>query len=50
VLESAMPSAVLNIVVATEFDARPEFVTAAVTTTTLFSALTLTLWLAYLGG
>jgi malate permease and related proteins len=50
VLESAMPSAVLNIVVATEFDARPEFVTAAVTTTTLLSALTLTLWLAYLGG
>jgi len=50
VLESAMPSAVLNIVVATEFDARPEFVTAAVTTTTLFSAFTLTLWLAYLGG
>jgi predicted permease len=50
VLESAMPSAVLNIVVATEFDVRPEFVTAAVTTTTLLSALTLTLWLAYLGG
>jgi predicted permease len=50
VLESAMPSAVLNIVVATEFDARPEFVTAAVTTTTLLSAITLTLWLAYLGG
>jgi len=50
VLESAMPSAVLNIVVATEFDTRPEFVTAAVTTTTLISALTLTLWLAYLGG
>lgn len=50
VLESAMPSAVLNIVVATEFDARPEFVTAAVTTTTLLSSITLTLVLAYLGA
>ena len=50
VLESAMPSAVLNIVVATEYDTRPEFVTAAVTTTTLLSGITLTLVLAYLGA
>ncbi len=50
VLESAMPAAVLTTVLATEYDVEPSFVTAAVFSTTLLSALTLTPILAFLGG
>ena len=49
ILESAMPTAVLTMVLATEFDVEPEFVTAAVFITTLISPLTITPILAILG-
>jgi hypothetical protein len=49
VLESAMPTAVLAMVLALEFDAEPEFVTSAVMMTTLLSPLTLTPILILLG-
>ena len=48
-LEAAMPTAVLTTVLATEYNARPTFVTAAVFVTTLLSPLTITPLLAYLG-
>lgn len=47
---SAMPTAVLMGVVATEFGTEPSFVTLAVTVTTLLSPLTLTPILALLGA
>lgn len=50
VLEAAMPVAVLTTILATEFDAEPSFVTAAVLVTTLLSPLTLTPLLAFLGA
>lgn len=50
IAESAMPTAVMAAVLATEFDAEPAFATAAVTITTLLSPLTLTPLLAYLTG
>ena len=50
VLESAMPVAVTNTILATEFDTEPTFVTAAVLITTLLSPLTLTPLLAFLGA
>jgi len=50
VLESAVPTAVLTTVLATEFDLQPAFVTTAVVTSTLLSPLTLTPLLAYLGA
>lgn len=50
VLEAAMPSAVICIILATEYDVEPGFVTAVVVTTTLLSPLTLTPLLAYLGA
>lgn len=50
VVESAMPSAVLVTILATEYDVEPAFVTTAVFTSTLLSPITLTLLLAYLGG
>ena len=50
VLEASMPSAVLNIVLATEYDVEPAFVSAAVFTSTLASAFTLTPLLAILKG
>jgi len=49
VLEAATPSAVLNTVLATEFDVEPTLVTATVFVTTLLSPLTITPLLAYLG-
>lgn len=49
ILESAMPTAVTTIVIATEFDVEPEFVTAAVFVSTLISPLTITPILAILG-
>ena len=50
VLEAAMPVAVLTTILATEFDAEPTFVTAAVLVTTLLSPFTLTPLLAFLGA
>ncbi len=50
VVEAAMPAAVLNTVLATQFDTEPSFVSAVVAATTLLSAITLTPLLAYLGG
>jgi predicted permease len=50
ILESAMPSAVVITVLATEYDVEPSFVTAAVFTSTLLSPLTITPLLAYLGA
>ena len=50
VLESAMPTAVLATVLATEFDTQPSFVTSVVLVTTLISPLTITPLLYYLGA
>lgn len=50
ILEAGMPSAVLTTVLATEYDAEPSFVTAAVFSSTLLSIFTLTPLLAYLGA
>ena len=45
-----MPAAVLNTVLATQFETEPAFVSAAVVVTTLLSIFTLTPLLAILGG
>lgn len=50
VLESAMPSAVMTTILATEFDSDPSFASVAALATTLASLLTVTLWLNLLGG
>jgi predicted permease len=50
ILEAAMPAAVMTTILATEFEAEPTFVTAAVLVTTLLSPLTLTPLLAFLGA
>jgi predicted permease len=50
VLESAMPSAVLSTILATEYDVDPAFVSTAVFTSTLLSPLTLTPLLLFLGA
>jgi predicted permease len=50
VLESAMPSAVITTVLATEYDLEPAFISTAVFVTTLLSVLTVTPILAYLQG
>lgn len=50
VLEAAMPSAVICIVLATEYDVEPAFVTSVVFLSTLLSPLTLTPLLLYLGA
>ena len=50
ILEAAMPTAVLTTVLATEFNAEPSFVSAAVLITTLLTPLTLTPLLALLGA
>jgi len=50
VLESSMPTAVLSIILATEYDVEPAFVTTAVFATTLLSPLTLTPLLLILGA
>ena len=50
VLQSAMPSAVMTTMLATEFDTEPVFVTTVVMVTTLLSPLTLTPLLAILGA
>lgn len=50
ILETSMPAAVMNIVLATEYNLHPSYVTAVVFMTTLLSPLTLTPILAILGG
>jgi predicted permease len=50
VLQTAMPSAIITIVLATEYDVEPTFVTSAVFVTTLLTPLTVTPLLAYLGA
>jgi hypothetical protein len=50
ITQTSMPTAVLMTVLATEYNLEPAFVTAAVTTSTLLSPLTLTPLLAYLGA
>lgn len=50
VLQTAMPSAIITIVLATEYDVEPTFVTSAVFVTTLLSPLTVTPILSHLGA
>jgi predicted permease len=50
ILQTAMPSAIITIVLATEYEVEPTFVTSAVFVTTLLSPLTVTPILAYLGA
>ncbi len=50
IIEASTPTAVLCTILATEFDAKPAFVTTVVTVTTILSPLTLTPLLAYLGA
>ncbi len=50
IAESAMPTAVMMTMVATEYNAQPAFVTMAVALTTLLSPLTITPLLALLGA
>jgi predicted permease len=50
ILESAMPTAVSTILVASEFNSDPAFVSAVVILSTLLTPLTLTPLLAYLGA
>lgn len=50
ILEAAMPSAVINTVLATQYDADPPYVAGVVAATTLLSPLTLTPLLAFLGA
>jgi malate permease and related proteins len=50
VLEAAMPAAVVNTVLATQFETESPFVSAVVVATTILSIFTLTPLLAYLGG
>jgi len=50
ILEAAMPTAVLNTVIALEFGVEPAFVTGAVLVSTLLSPLTVTPLIALLGG
>ncbi|MBN1666261.1 MAG: AEC family transporter [Anaerolineales bacterium] len=50
ITQAAMPTAVLSIVLATEYDTEPVFVTTAVFVSTLLSPIILTPLLAYLGA
>lgn len=50
ILEAAMPTAVLNTVIAIQFGVQPAFVTGAVLLSTLLSPLTVTPLIALLGG
>jgi predicted permease len=42
ILEAAMPTAVVNSILASQYDVEPEFVSSAILVTTLLSPLTLT--------
>jgi predicted permease len=48
-LEAAMPSAVVNTILALEFDIAPTFVTSVVFATTILSPVTLTILIAFIG-
>jgi len=50
ILQASMPTAVISIILATEFDVEPAFVTSVVFASTLLSPLTLTPLLAFLGA
>ena len=50
ILESAMPTAILTTLLATQFNAQPSFSTAVVVITTILSPLTLTPLLSWLGA
>jgi predicted permease len=50
IVESAMPSAILSTLLATEYDVEPSFVTAVVFLTTIISPITLTILLKFLGA
>lgn len=50
IVQASMPTAVFTIILATEFDARPQFVTGVVLVSTLASTLTLTVLLSFLLG
>jgi len=50
ILQASMPSAVICIVLATEYDVEPAFVTSVVFLTTVLSPITLTALLSYLGA
>ena len=50
ILESAMPTAVMMTILATEYNVEPSFVTTVVFTSTLLSPLTITPLLSYLGA
>ena len=50
IIESAMPTAIMTTVLATEYNVKPSFVSTAVFTSTLLTPLTLTPLLAYLGA
>ena len=48
ILQAAMPSAVLTSIIAIEYKLIPEFVTTTVLFATLYSILTLTIFLTYI--
>jgi len=50
ITEAAMPAAVINTILATEYNVEPEFVSTVVFISTLLSPLTITPLLAYLGA
>jgi predicted permease len=50
ITQASMPTAVMTIVLATEFDVRPAFVSTVVAITTILSPVTLTPLIALLGG
>ncbi|MEN8241046.1 MAG: AEC family transporter [Chloroflexota bacterium] len=50
VTEASMPTAVMAIILASEFDVRPAFVSTVVAASTILSPLTLTPLIAFLGG
>ena len=50
ITQAGMPSAVITIILATEYDVEPEFVTSVVFATTLLCPITLTPLLGYLGA
>ncbi len=49
IIEASMPTAVITIIIATEFELRPAFVTSAVVLSTLLSAITLPAVISLLG-
>jgi hypothetical protein len=48
ILEASMPAAVINTLIATEFDAEPKLVTGTVVLSTVLSPITLTIVIALL--